>query len=140
MRFNKSMTEQSILEDVRRVLAGLSAEIPALQYEIEYPPKPERRLTRVTMLPVGVPIETEIVQIVRRNLIEVTGQEAEAIGAKSPSSYAGNDTAHLWAAGIPCCLYGPGGETTDRRDCYTYIDDMATVGKVLALTALDVRK
>jgi hypothetical protein len=64
VRFNKSMTEQSILDDVRRVLEGLSAEIPALRYETEYPPKPERRLTRVTMLPVEVSIGTEIVQIV----------------------------------------------------------------------------
>jgi acetylornithine deacetylase len=138
VRFNKSMTEQSVLDDVRRVLEGLRAELPALQYELEYPPKPERRLTRATMLPFDVPIDAAIVQTVRRHVIEVTGREPEAVGAVLPSSYAGDDTAHLWAAGIPCCLYGPGGETTDRRDCCTYIEDMAIVAKVLALTALKV--
>jgi acetylornithine deacetylase/succinyl-diaminopimelate desuccinylase-like protein len=51
--------------------------------------------------------------------------------------YAGNDTTHLWAAGIPCCVYGPLGGYTDYHDVYTYLDELFTVTRVLASTALE---
>ena len=54
-----------------------------------------------------------------------------------PQSYAGNDTTHLWQAGIPCCLYGPGGGYTDYHDVHTDLDELFLVTRVLALTALE---
>jgi acetylornithine deacetylase len=55
-------------------------------------------------------------------------------------SYAGNDTTHLWAAGIPCCLYGPGGGYTDYHDVHVDLDDLFLCTRVLALTALDATR
>ena len=51
-----------------------------------------------------------------------------------------NDTCHLWRAGVPCVLYGPGGgsESATVPDEYTRISDMERVAQVLTLTALDV--
>jgi acetylornithine deacetylase len=54
-----------------------------------------------------------------------------------PQSYAGNDTTHLWAAGIPCCIYGPGGGYTDYHDVHVELDDLFLCTRVLALTALE---
>ena len=57
-----------------------------------------------------------------------------------PMSYAGNDTTHLWAAGIPCVLYGPGGEMGNAAgpDHYTRIDHMSVVARVLATAAVSI--
>jgi acetylornithine deacetylase len=57
-----------------------------------------------------------------------------------PGSYTGNDTCHLWRAGVPCLLYGPGGgsESATIPDEYTRISDMDQVAQVLAMTALEV--
>ena len=52
----------------------------------------------------------------------MTGAEPEHFGVRLPQSYAGNDTTHLWAAGIPCCLYGPGGGYTDYHDVHVDLD------------------
>ena len=70
----------------------------------------------------------------------VTGREPDGVGTVLPGSYSGDDTCHLWNAGIPCLLYGPGGgsESETIPDEYTRISDMEQVAKVLALTALDV--
>ena len=70
----------------------------------------------------------------------MTGKEPAAVGVVLPGSYTGNDTCHLWRAGVPCLLYGPGGGTESETipDEYTRISDMQRVAQVLALTALDV--
>jgi acetylornithine deacetylase len=62
------------------------------------------------------------------------------VGTVLPGSYTGNDTCHLWRAGVPCVLYGPGGgsESATVPDEYMRMSDMERVAKVLALTALDV--
>ena len=67
----------------------------------------------------------------------------DSIGAAGPKSYTGNDTCHLWPAGIPCVLYGPGwipgiNNSADEPDDSTSVTEMVNVAKVLALTALDV--
>ena len=74
------------------------------------------------------------------NKQRVTGQPPKAIGAVLPYSYTANDTCHLWKAGIPCLLYGPGviRGNADEDDSCVLISDMVKVTKVLALTALDV--
>ncbi len=75
-----------------------------------------------------------------RNYKEVTGQEPTTVGTILPLSYGGDDTCHLWRAGIPCVLYGPEGveQTREESDNYISIGEMELATKVLALTALDV--
>lgn len=137
VRFNASMTQETILADFRRTLDALKADDPEFEYEIEFPPLPERGLGRLCKAAFDIPIDQPIVQMVKRNLKAVSGSEPEYLGARLPQSYAGNDTTHLWAAGIPCCVYGPLGGYTDYHDVYTYLEDLFLVPRVLAATALE---
>nr|MDQ3831338.1 M20/M25/M40 family metallo-hydrolase [Candidatus Tectomicrobia bacterium] len=141
VHFVPGMTVDGIVADIRRVLEPLTAQDPELRYAIEIPP-PDcfagRR--RLVMDPLDVPVDAGIVQTVARHYQTVTGQPPKAIGAILPYSYTANDTCHLWKAGIPCLLYGPGviRGSADEDDSCVLISDMAKVTKVLALTAADV--
>jgi acetylornithine deacetylase len=137
VRFNASQTGESVLADIRRTLDALGAADPRFRYEIEFPPKLERGLGRLAKRAVDVPKTEPIVQMVRRNLHLMTGSEPEHFGVRLPQSYAGNDTTHLWAAGIPCCIYGPGGGYTDYHDVHVELADLFLCTRVLALTALE---
>jgi acetylornithine deacetylase len=140
VRFNASQTGQTVIGDIRRTLDGLAAQDASFRYEIEFPPRPERGLGRLAKAAVDVPKTEAVVQMVRRNLKDMTGAEPEHFGVRLPQSYAGNDTTHLWAAGIPCCLYGPGGGYTDYHDVHVDLDDLFLCTRVLALTALDATR
>jgi acetylornithine deacetylase len=143
VHFVPGMTVDGIVADIRRVLDPLTAQDPELRYAIDIPP-PDfftgRR--RLVMDPLDVPVDADIVQTVARHYQAVTGQPPKAIGAVLPHSYTANDTCHLWKAGIPCLLYGPGviRGNADEDDSCVLISDMVKVTKVLALTALDVCK
>lgn len=141
VHFVPGMTVDGIVADIRCVLDPLTAQDPELRYAIEIPPpdffKGRRRLV---MDPLDVPVDSDIVQTVARHYQAVTGQQPKAIGTVLPYSYTANDTCHLWKAGIPCLLYGPGvirGSKDDDDSC-VIISEMVKVTKVLALTALDV--
>ena len=141
VHFVPGMTVDGIVADIRRVLDPLTVQDPELRYTVEIPPpdffKGRRRLV---MDPLDVPIDSDIVQTVARHYRAVTGQPPTAIGTVLPYSYTADDTCHLWKAGIPCLLYGPGviRGNKDEDDSCVIISDMVKVAKVLALTALDV--
>jgi acetylornithine deacetylase len=141
VHFVPGMAVDGIIADIRRVLDPVAAKDPELRYAIEIPPPAfftGRR--RLVMDPLDVPVDSDIVQTVARHYQSVTGQPPKAIGAVLPYSYTANDTCHLWKAGIPCLLYGPGviRGNADEDDSCVLISDMVKVTKVLALTALDV--
>lgn len=141
VHFLPGMTVDGILADIRRVLDPLTTQDPELRYAIEVPPpdffKGRRRLV---MEPLDVPLDSDVVQTVARHYQTVAGQPPKAIGTVLPFSYTADDTCHLWKAGIPCLLYGPGviKGGADEDDSCVIISDMVKVTKVLALTALDV--
>jgi acetylornithine deacetylase len=138
VRFNESMTPESVLTDVRGALDALAAADPDLRYEIEWPARPERRAMREVMTPFSVPRDHPVVQTLRRNVVAVRGVEP-TIGAVPPYSYAGNDTSHLYRAGIPCCLYGPaGGFDEGRADRWTSVEQIVTCARVFAGVIADV--
>jgi acetylornithine deacetylase len=139
VRFLPSQTSQTVLEDIRSVLDALKAEDPDLEYEIEMPPAAEYKVLRVIMEPTDVPLDEPIVQSVIQQYKEVTGNDPKTVGTVLPMSYAGDDTCHLWKAGIPCLLYGPEGieGTKEEPDNCIFISEMVLATKVLALTALD---
>jgi acetylornithine deacetylase len=137
IRFNTSQSGETILADFRRTLDSLKVADPEFEYEIEFPPELSRGLGRLAKAAVDVPVTEPVVQMVKRNLMTLSGQEPEHLGVRLPQSYAGNDTTHLWQAGIPCCLYGPGGGYTDYHDVHTNLDELFLVTRVLALTALE---
>src|SRR5262245_39707025 len=138
IRFPQSVTPESALADVRRALDAVAATDRTITYEIEFPIHPERRQFREVMLPLSVPASEPIVRILKANVAAITGHEP-TVGAHSPESYAGNDTSHLWGAGIPCCLYGPaGGYDEGRSDRWTSIEQIVTCSRVFAATIADV--
>ena len=104
------------------------------------PPDPKYRVFTVVMEPFDLPKDEYILDAVLRQYRTVTGREPDGVGTVLPGSYTGDDTCHLWRAGVPCLLYGPGGgsESDTIPDEYSRISDMEQVAKVLALTALDV--
>lgn len=141
VHFVPGQTVETIVGDIRRALDPLAARDPDLRYEIEIPP-PDRfkGRRRLVMEPLDVPVDAPIVQAVARSYRAVTGQEPNAIGTVLPFSYSADDTCHLWKAGIPCLLYGPGviRGSADADDACVIVSDMVKVTQVLALTALDV--
>ncbi len=140
VRFLPGMTAASVKADIARVLQALKGEDPNFQYEIELPPPASYKVNTVIMEPFELPRDAAILETVLRQYRHVTGREPAAVGVVLPGSYTGNDTCHLWRAGVPCLLYGPGGgsESASVPDEYTRISDMEQVARVLALTALEV--
>ncbi len=141
VHFVPGQTVDGIVADIRRTLDPLQAEDGDFRYGIEIPP-PEsfKGRRRLVMDPLDVPQDECIVQAVARSHEKVTGQPPGTIGAVLPHSYTSNDTCHLWKAGIPCLIYGPGVVRggRDEDDSYVIISEMVQCTKVLALTALDV--
>ena len=140
-RMVPGQSSEVVLEDVRRTLDGIKASDPDFGYELEMPPSADYRVLRTIMEPMDMPTDEEIVKAVARGFRAVTGGELAHVGSKLPNSYSGNDTTHLWQAGIPCVLYGPGGNwdaAVDEPDHYIRISDMVTAAKVMAATALDI--
>jgi len=140
VRFLPGQTFESVLGDIRSALDALKAEDPDFAYEIQAPPPDRFKALRVNMEPTDVPVETDIVQTVVRHYTAVTGQGPRTVGTILPLSYAGDDTCHLWRAGIPCVLYGPEGleGTSGEPDNCVLVSEMVLATQVLALTALDV--
>ena len=140
VRYLPGMTSMSVKEDIQRALDQVEQDDPDFRYEIEMPPHPKHKVFTVVMEPFDLPKDEYILDTVLRQYRTVTGGEPDGVGAVLPGSYTGDDTCHLWRAGVPCLLYGPGGgsESDTIPDEYTRITDMEQVAKVLALTALDV--
>jgi acetylornithine deacetylase len=141
VHFVPGQTVEGIVADIRSALDASAARDPELRYEIEIPPPARfKGRRRLVMEPLDVPVDAPIVQAVVRSYRTVTGQAPRAIGTVLPHSYSADDTCHLWKAGIPCLLYGPGvirgGE--DEDDACVLVSEMVTVTRVLAVTALDV--
>lgn len=138
VRFPQGLSADSILRDVRGALDALAAADASFAYEIEFPMKPERRGFRELMVPVSVPTDHPLVQTLRANVVGIIGREP-TIGAVPPFSYAGNDTAHLYGAGIPCCLYGPaGGYDEGSADRWTSVEQIVGCSRVFGAMIADV--
>jgi acetylornithine deacetylase len=141
VRFPPGQTAETVEEDVLASLDALAAQDPSFRYEIAHPLPAHYGALTVTMHPTDIPLEEPLVASLLQHYREVVGRDPHNVGVSLPMSYAGNDTAHLWRAGIPCVLFGPGGgwdESPEEPDQYISISEMVTVSKVMALTALDI--
>ena len=126
VRFTHGMTPESVLAEVRRALDARQG----LRYEIEFPVDPKRRILREVMMPFAIAADAPFVREVATSVEEVAGRPPH-VGVVLPNGYSGNDTSHLWAAGIPCLLYGPSGDM-DGADRWTSVSQMLTCTRVYA--------
>ena len=140
VRFLPGMSSESVRADIERALDAIKSDDPDFQYEIEMPPDPKHRVFTRVMEPFDLPKDEYIVDAVLRSFRAVTGREPDGFGTVLPGSYTGDDTTHLWRAGVSCLLYGAAGasESETIPDEYVRIPDMEQVARVLSLTALDV--
>lgn len=141
VHFNKSMSQESILADVRAALDPVAAADPDLKYEIEIPPPPFfRGSRRLVMDPVDLPVDAEVVKVLAKNHEAVTGAPPKNIGPLVPLSYSAGDACWLAKAGIPAVYYGPAGGFGDTGGggSYTYVSEMLTCAKVLAVTGYEI--
>ncbi len=140
VRFLPGMSSESVRADIEHALDAIKDDDPDFNYEIEMPPDPKHRVFTRVMEPFDLPKDEYIVDAVLRSFRAVTGREPDGFGTVLPGSYTGDDTTHLWRAGVSCLLYGAGGasESDTVPDEYVRIPDMDQVARVLALTALDV--
>ena len=137
VRYSGHWEPQDIDERFVDFLERLRARDPDFNYEYHHPPPPRFGVGGADMPPTNVEPDMEIVNIVERNHLKISGQQIQKKGIILPYSYCGNDTAHLERAGIPCCLYGPRGYDEDV-ELHVRIDEMETCADVLAQCALDV--
>jgi len=141
VHFNKSMSQESILADVRAALDPLAAADPELRYEIEIPPPPFfRGARRLVMDPVDLPVDAEVAQVLAKHHEAVTGAPPKNIGPLVPLSYSAGDACWLAKAGIPAVYYGPAGGFGDTGGggSYSYVSEMVTCARVLAVTADEI--
>lgn len=141
VRFPPGQTAETVEADIRASLDALAAEDPTFRYEIEQPLPARFGALSVVMPPTDIPLDEPLVASVLQHYREVVGRDPKNVGVSLPMSYAGNDTAHLWQAGISCLLFGPSGgwdESPDEPDQYISISEMVTCAKVMALTAVDI--
>ncbi|MFI4986145.1 MAG: M20 family metallopeptidase [Alphaproteobacteria bacterium] len=140
IRVVPGQTAESVIADIKNALEPLAQSDPRFRYSVEFPAPKRFRLAPIFMPPCKAPVDSFIVRTVAANHQAVTGQAPKKIGAILPRSYAGNDTGHLWARGIPCVLYGPWGgyiPTRESVDVYVTVDELMTCTRTLALTALE---
>jgi acetylornithine deacetylase len=135
VRFTRGMTPETVIGDIRRTLSALARQDHELVYEIEFPMKPERRCLREVMMPLDVPRDTPFIQRLKAIVTEVSGKEPQ-VGVKLPISYGGTDTAHLFPAGIPACVYGPAGGRAEDYQSIS-IEEMVTCARVYAAAIED---
>lgn len=132
------MTTETVRKDLEGTLNGIAKKAPDFKYELNHPPERKFNTWLIDFPPTDVPVEEEIVQTVVGNYRKITNKEPQNIGlpASELGARYGDDDAHLWQAGIPCCIYGPSGGSYGLD--YANIDEMLLCSKVLALTALQI--
>ena len=129
-------TAESVREDFERALQVVRKKDPEFAYQLNHPPEKEFKAWRMDFPPTDRPVDTEISQAVVGSYRDVTGREPRGVGlpASDLGTRYGDDDAHLWQAGIPSCLYGPGGGGYGVE--YAYVDEMVLCSRVLSLTAV----
>jgi acetylornithine deacetylase len=131
LRIVPGMTEESVREDMTRLLDGLCAADPAFQYELMIPQSPQQpNMPAREATPVESPVVAALIAAHRM----VTGA-APVVGAGHRIG-ATADTCHFKGVGITCVEYGPGfipiWPMVDERIA---VEQIVTATQALALTA-----
>jgi acetylornithine deacetylase len=131
LRIIPGMTEQSVREDMARLLDGFAAEDPTFHYELIVPPTSENiNMPARDATPVDAPVVAELI-----NAHTLVTGSAPVVGAGHRAG-ATADTCHFKGVGITCVEYGPGfipiWPMVDER---IEVAQIVTATQALALTA-----
>lgn len=131
LRIVPGQSPDTVMADLRRLLDRLRAEDPDLRVDVE--------LVRehIYFPPFEVPLDSPVVTTMTAAHREVFG-EAPQVGALAPTKYAGADSAHMHAAGIPGVMYGPGGKFLSVPDERVEVDNIVKASQVYALAVSKV--
>ncbi|MGQ0570243.1 MAG: M20 family metallopeptidase [Armatimonadota bacterium] len=132
-------SEESIRQDLERVLDRLRAEDPTFQARAE---------TQLWGPPLETPSDARVVQTLARSHRQVTSHDANVGPGGRYGAY--GDGAVLGAAGMSTCIYGPGGGLSDLEherkvlnheipaDERISVGDLVTCARAMTLTALEL--
>jgi len=126
LRIVPGQSPESVLIDLRRLLDHLRAEDPDLRVDAELVKE------HIYFPPFEVPQDSPIVTTMATAHRDVFGRPAE-VGALAPTKYAGADSAHMHAAGIPGVMYGPGGKYLSVPDERVEVEHIVKASQVYAL-------
>jgi acetylornithine deacetylase len=139
IRHGPGQSWASLTADLEAAIRRVLPAHPGIRHEIVAPPPARFRNGRHQFPVFDLPADQPIVDTVVRCVERVSGKPPDAVGVHVPGSLASDDTGHLWAAGIPCVLYGPTGprDPAAGADGCVSISEMETCAKVIALSALE---
>jgi len=131
LRIVPGMNEESVTQDLRRLLDGIAADDPEFRYELVVPQSPQQpNMPARDATAANSPVVVELVNAHRKvagHLPEVGA--GHRIGATA-------DTCHFKGAGITCVEYGPGFiPTWPMVDERIEVAQVITATRTLALTA-----
>lgn len=124
-RIVPGQSPQTVLEDLRRVLGRLQVDDPDLRVDLELAKE------HIYFPPFEVALDTPVVTAMTAAHREVFGRDPE-VGALAPTKYAGADSAHMNAVGIPGVMYGPGGKYLSVPDERVEVDSIVKASQVFA--------
>lgn len=126
LRIVPGQSPETVMADLRRLMDRLRAEDPDLRVDVELVKE------HIYFPPFEVPLDSPVVATMAAAHREVFGQ-APQVGALAPTKYAGADSAHMHAAGIPGVMYGPGGKFLSVPDERVEVENIVKASQVYAL-------
>jgi acetylornithine deacetylase len=133
-RYAPGQTEESVLDDMRKVLHDLEARYPGLRATLI----PEHQQGRPMMPAFEVSPASPVVKAVNRAYREVRGTD-QPTGAITPPGFYGTDAAHLYRrAGMEGVVCGPGGRYNTMPDERVDIPDFIDAVRVYLLAMVDL--
>jgi acetylornithine deacetylase len=133
-RYAPSQSEETVMQDLRRLLDELEREFPGLTAKLSK----EHKGGRPSMLPFEVARTSRIVETVSGAYKTVRGAE-QPLGALKPYCFYGTDAAHLLhKAGMEGIVCGPGGRYNTMPDERVDVPDFLDMIKIYTLAILDI--
>jgi acetylornithine deacetylase len=133
-RYAPSQSEETCLDDLRKLLAELEQRYPGLETRVAK----AARAQPIAMLPFEVDRNARIVRTVNAAYATVRGA-AQPTGAIRPPCFYGTDAAHLLhRAGMEGVVCGPGGRYNTMPDERVDIPDFLDMIRVYILAILDI--
>ena len=134
-RYAPGQDEETVLEDLRAVVAGIEREFPGLRAEVK---REEDATGRPVMRPFEAPRDSAVVRALNRAYETVRGRP-QPTGAVAPACFYVTDASHLQAAGIrEGVVCGPGGRYNTMPDERVEIAEYLDAVKMYLLAIMEI--